>query len=126
MRENMTCFALEKIIMTEVSEHVNVTNCFHDVNTILCAVNNIHPKAGIFRSENLVLSTVTSIQHPKKYKVQKLWNKVKGRCETLCKAQMSNRSEKREIELINKEVWWERKQKVPNRINWFTYNVQVI
>ena len=38
---------------------------------------------------------------------------------------MSNRSEKREIELINKEVWRERKQKVLNRINWFTHNVQV-
>ena len=49
--------------MTEVSEHVNVPNPFHDVNLILC---EIQPKAGIFHSENLVLSTVTSIHNIRK------------------------------------------------------------
>ena len=56
----------EKIIMAEVSLHVNVVNVFHIVNSILYTV---HPLArillkviAVFRSEHLALSEVTSIQ----------------------------------------------------------------
>ena len=68
----MPC-ALEKIIMAEVSELVNVIDVSHDVNSILYGVNNIYQKVGIllkvinvFHSGNLALSTVTSIHSIRK------------------------------------------------------------
>ena len=68
----MPC-ALEKIIMAEVSELVNVIDVFHDVNSILYGVNIIYQKVGIllkvinvFHSGNLALSTVTSIHSIRK------------------------------------------------------------
>ena len=43
--------ALEKVTMAKVSghisEHVNVTIDFHDVNLALYTVTNIYPKTGI-------------------------------------------------------------------------------
>ena len=49
------------------SEHVNDINVFHDVNSTLYTVTNIHPKHNhdlnynVFRSENVALFTVASI-----------------------------------------------------------------
>ena len=51
------------------SEHVNAINLFHDVNSTLYTVTNIHSKArlgftkviNVFRSENLALFMVASI-----------------------------------------------------------------
>ena len=63
----MPC-ALEKIIMTKFSEHIDTFNFFHDVNSVLYTATNIDFKSGIllnavdiFRSENLALPTLTSI-----------------------------------------------------------------
>ena len=69
----MPC-ASEKIIMAEgsghISEYVNVTNVFHGVNSFFYTV---HPMArillevvNVFRSENLPLFTLTSIQSIRK------------------------------------------------------------
>ena len=38
----------EKIIKPEVSGYINVINVFHDVNSVLCTVNNIYSNAEIF------------------------------------------------------------------------------
>ena len=125
--ENMTCLCFRENNNDGSKWACKCYQSFSWCKLNLMRGKQIHPKAGIFRSKNLVLSTVTSIHNIRKStKYRNSEKKMKGRCETLCKAQMSNRSEKREIELINKEVWRERKQKVLNRINWFTHNVQVI
>lgn len=62
--ENMTCHVLRE----NNSEHTNVINTSHDVNSILYAVTNIHWKAVILlklinvsRSKNLALFTVIII-----------------------------------------------------------------
>ena len=59
-----------------ISEHVNVINVIYDVNSISYTATNIHPKAGIlgmllkvinvFRSENLALFIVSSINSTRK------------------------------------------------------------
>ena len=63
----MPC-ALEKIIMTKCSEHIDAFNFFHDANSVLYTATNIYLKSGIllntvdiFHSENLALPTLTSI-----------------------------------------------------------------
>ena len=49
------------------SEHVNAINVFHDVNSTLYTVTNIHPNHNhdlnynVFPSENVALFTVASI-----------------------------------------------------------------
>ena len=49
------------------SELVNVINIFHDVDSTLYTVNNIHPKViTVIRSENLALFTVTRIHRIRK------------------------------------------------------------
>ena len=64
-------------IMTGVSGHISayvkVINVFHNVNSILNTVTNIHPKCGIllkvsnvFRNENLVIFTVINIHSIRK------------------------------------------------------------
>ena len=42
----MLC-VLEKLIMAEVSRHINVINKIYDVHSILYTVTNIYPKAWI-------------------------------------------------------------------------------
>ena len=70
-------YASEKIIMTEVSqhirEHMNASNVFHDVNSTLYTMTSINTKArillkvsNVFRSKDLVLFTVTSIHSIRK------------------------------------------------------------
>ena len=137
-KHDLPC-ALEKTIMAEVSrrtsERVNVINVFHGVNLILYTVANIYPMAGsflnainVFCSEKLALFTFTSIHSIKKAQKQKLWNnKMKvlnrsNRNNRRFKAvHGSNRSKGREIELINREVWRNRKKKrgLTEEIDWY-------
>ena len=70
--------ASEEIILAEVSghlsEHVNIINVFPDVNSILCTVTNIYPKArillkffNVFLSENAALFMEMSISSIRKF-----------------------------------------------------------
>ena len=60
-----------------ISEHVKLSIFYHDVNSILRTMTNIHPKtdillkfSNIFRSENLVLFKVTTSIH-------RVWKSIK-------------------------------------------------
>ena len=60
--------ALEKLVMAELGEHVNVISVFYDVNSTLYTVAGIHHKTwlllkviNIFHSVNIILFTVTNI-----------------------------------------------------------------
>ena len=66
-KHDMPC-ASEKIIMAElsrhISEHLNVINVFHDVNSILYTVTNTHPDTGIiprFCSANYSGETIATL-----------------------------------------------------------------
>ena len=57
-----------------LSEHVNIINVFPDVNSILCTVTNIYPKArillkffNVFLSENAALFMEMSISSIRKF-----------------------------------------------------------
>ena len=60
-------------VIGHINEHVNVIDVFHDVNSILHTVTNIHTKARIllkvfnlFHSDNFALFKVTSIHSVRK------------------------------------------------------------
>ena len=79
---DMTC-ALDKTIMDEVSRNIiNFIIAFHDVNLDLYAVTNIYPRPErsitVFRSDNLGLLTVTSIDSIRKSAKEKLQNRLKS------------------------------------------------
>ena len=70
--EYLTCYALQKIIIAEVSghisKHVNIIKVFHDGNSKPKLVTNIHLKTrillkvvNVFRSDNLTLFMVAGI-----------------------------------------------------------------
>ena len=132
---SMPC-ALEKTIMVEVSGHVsklvNVIFVFQDVSSVLCTVTTIHPKVRmlqkvitVFQHENLALFMVTSICSIRKSTKHRLWNNMKSD-RRFKVTQGSNKSKDRGIELINKELWRKRKEKVFSRRNWFIHNVKVV
>lgn len=72
-------------------EHANVNNIFHDVNSTLYAITNIHQKAGIlhlvvnvFHNVNLTLFMVTSIHRiwkPDTRKQDGRWQKLQKKGE---------------------------------------------
>ena len=111
----------------------NVIIVFHDVSSILYTVSNIHPKA-VAKSYHCFPTWKLSLihgnqdsQNPKKHKTQILRNKMKTDRDLRYKAaQGSNRSKDRGIELINKESWRKRKEKLFNWRNWFIQNVKLV
>ena len=105
----MPCVS-EKIILAEVSEyirqHVNVINVVHTINSILYTVTSIEPKPGIllkvikvFHSRNLALFIVTNI-HSTRRSAKNRNSETRWKV----KIQGSNRSNDKDIELINLKV----------------------
>ena len=86
-----------------LSEHVNIINVFPDVNSILCTVTNIYPKArillklfNVFLSENAALFMEMSISSIRKF--TKTTPTQDGR------QKKSSRPKYKEIKLIYKDV----------------------
>ena len=109
-KHDMPCVS-EKIILAEVSEyirqHVNVINIVHKINSILYTVTSIEPKTGIllkvinvFHSRNLALFIVTNI-HSTRRSAKNRNSETRWKV----KIQGSNRSNDKDIELINLKVW---------------------
>ena len=98
--------------MAEVSGHtskdVNVTNVFHDVNSILCTAYLVArhlPKViNVSHVENLDLLTVTSIHSIRKNRKRETLKQSGTQDGKQQKIQGSNRLKDRQIELINEEV----------------------
>ena len=68
MWKHDTPCALEKIIVVEVSGHVDFINVFHDVDSLLYTVTNIYSKALHLHLLNVVKTdfTLTSIHNIQK------------------------------------------------------------
>ena len=95
-----------------VNEHVNVINVFHNVNSTLHTVTNIHTKAGILLRV-FALFKLTRIRSIRKTEKKTKQNKTKNK-QTKKKSskqegrqnkmQGPDRSKDRETEIINKKV----------------------
>ena len=89
-------------VIGHINEHVNVIDVFHDVNSILHTVTNIHTKARIllkvfnlFHSDNFALFKVTSI-HSVRKSTRKTRRKTKENARL-------KQSKYRETDVINKK-----------------------
>ena len=95
-------------VIRHINEHVNVIDVFHDVNSILHTVTNIHTKARIllkvfnlFHSDNFALFKVTSI-HSVRKSTRKTKKPYKTRRKTKENARLKQ-SKYRETDVINKK-----------------------
>ena len=136
-KHDMPC-ALEKIIMAELSGHiskyVNFIKCVSGLKLNLIHSNQHLPQGRDFTRMLLIflwwkfnlIHAYQHSQHPKKHKnrnSETTRGKVSNR--RFKAVQGSNRSKGTEIEVINKDVWRKRKEKVFNRRNWLIHNAKL-